>query len=193
MRIRLANLATTALFIASPHATASVAIEENYNYYDIKGSTTTELRMSINSHRDKATDLKGYDASTHWLIQWSFHYQPTQTGCRVTDADVTLTIEYKLPRWPGRGQSTNQHSNDTWDGYIANLIKHELQHGDIAKTAARNVETLLTQTKTMNDTCANLQESANKAASGVVDKSRSIHQNFDRTTNHGINTGAVFP
>ena len=43
-----------------------------------------------------------------------------------------------------------------------------------------------------SDSCSRLEGDANRMARDVIDKYVRLEKEYDRTTNHGINTGAVF-
>lgn len=186
-------MAVLCLIGASFMAAAEVSVEEAYRYYKIKGDSTSELRKSINRKRNKNTGLKGFDASTHWTIAWTFKFIPTHPGCRITQASVTVDIEYRLPKWQLRDKSTNSVTNEAWDIYINNLRDHELVHGNIAKKTVYNIESQLLKSQIKNGTCQTLQTQANRVASQLVSESRQQHIEFDTITNHGSNTGVTFP
>lgn len=192
---RITCLTIAAIFIAGTalNAAAEVSIQETYSYYKVKGNSSAKLRKSINKKRDRNTGLKGFDASTHWTITWTFKYQPTQTGCRITQATVTVNIEYRLPQWPARDRSNNFALIEAWDTYSSNLYSHELEHGNIAKAAATDIESNLLNIKQPHSDCQALQSQANQIASRLVKESRQQHTEFDTATGHGGNTGAIFP
>ncbi len=185
--------AALCLSIAAFNADAEVAINETYNYYTVQGNSTTELRKSINKKRDKNTNMKGFDASTRWTITWTFKYLPTQTDCHITEATVTVAIEYHLPQWKGRDDSKKPAIKKAWDTYSDNLHDHELQHGNIAKTTAKQIERGLLNIAPTHGDCQHLQAKGNALASQLLKKSRQQHSDFDIATNHGSDTGAIFP
>lgn len=184
-------LATICITGTAGNTAAEVSIEETYSYYKVQGNSTAKLRKSINKKRDRNTGLKGFDASTHWTINWTFKYQPTQTGCRITQATVAVKIEYRLPQWPTRDQSNNLVLIEAWNTYSNNLHNHESAHGNIAKTAANDIEHSLLNIN--HSDCELLQSQANQIASQLVKESRQQHTDFDTATDHGGNTGAIFP
>jgi len=43
------------------------------------------------------------------------------------------------------------------------------------------------------NSCEQLESDANEIGKSVIAKYSRIEKDYDRTTNHGLNTGAVFP
>lgn len=180
-------------FSANLHA--DVTLEETTIYYNISGHSTKELRKSINKNRNIIANNISFDASTRWSLGWTFNYLPADTNCFITDAIVTVKIEYRLPRWTGRDTSENSVLNKSWDTYFENLRDHESDHGHIVKNAADTINKNLLNYHKLKPTanCQKMQDQAHELAKQIVEESRLQHQTFDTETEHGGKTGAVFP
>ena len=79
-----------------------------------------------------------------------------------------------------------------WEKYYAALFEHEQGHKDLGVKAALEIENQLLNMGSRRS-CEQLELDANKMAKDVVDKYSRLEKEFDRSTNHGLNTGAVFP
>jgi predicted secreted Zn-dependent protease len=79
-----------------------------------------------------------------------------------------------------------------WDKYYAALFDHELGHKDLGSRAAAEIENQVLNMGTRSS-CEQLESDANEIGKNVIAKYSRIEKDYDRTTNHGLNTGAVFP
>ena len=173
---------------------ASVTTEERFIYYEISGNTASELRASINSHTRNFKNR--FDAATQWKITWQFGYKPRQKKCKITEVNIDASIDYVLPQWPDASKHPNKQLVNHWQRFITQLLAHEKQHGAFVKAATLEVERRII---TADDTsfappnCKKLQQLANQRAQSVITRLEMQHATFDRETNHGRDTGALFP
>ena len=100
-------------------------------------------------------------------------------------------MTYTLPRL-ARNSSTPESVVRRWDQYYAALFSHEQGHKDIGVKAAQDVKAEITAMGP-RQTCKQLETDANNIGKEVIDRYSRVEKNYDRTTNHGLNTGAVFP
>lgn len=79
-----------------------------------------------------------------------------------------------------------------WDKYYAALSDHEPGHQDLGSMAAAEIEN---QRLNMGKrgSCVKLASDANETGKSVIAKYSRIEKDYDRTTNHGLNTAVVFP
>ena len=160
--------------LSIPHATIQ--------YYDVFGSTESELRAQLDAKGP--VDPSGYkgDALTRWSYNWSWFGFGTDV-CDLSTATVSYQIAVTLPHW-------NPPANAPpalvakWVNYIHALVVHETGHVEFA-AAQQSVILAAIQ----NATCA----TANAAAQAVLQRIRRHDIEYDAATNHGATQGARFP
>ena len=79
-----------------------------------------------------------------------------------------------------------------WDTYYAALFDHELGHRNLGSRAAAEIENQVLNMGT-RDSCEQLESDANEIGKSVIARYSRFEKDYDLTTNHGLNTGAVFP
>jgi predicted secreted Zn-dependent protease len=153
-------------------------------YYDISGSTASELRASMDSLRpkDPYDGNRPVDAYTGWYISWNWPGYGTE-NCDLSAAVVTYQINVTLPRWQAPAGASPELIV-TWERYIQNLSVHEKGH---VNNVVSNYPGILTVIQ--NATCSTAETAAQKALESL----REFDVNYDRETNHGATQGAVFP
>lgn len=152
-------------------------------YYDITGSTETELREQMNRLRPKSDkDTARYDALTEWIYQWGWPGYGT-TKCDLSQATVSFKITVTLPRWvPPPNASVDLITK--WEKYMRALIAHEKGHVD---NVVAHYSTVLTSIKNAN--CYTAEDSIDM----VIKRIQKQEEFYDAITNHGTSRGAVFP
>ncbi len=160
--------------ISIPHATIQ--------YYDIFGSTESELRAQLDAKGP--VDPSGYkgDALTRWSYNWSWLGFGTD-ACDLSTAAVSYQITVTLPRW-------NPPANAPpalvakWINYVHALVTHETGHVEFAAAQQPVILAAIQNAK-----CA----TANAAAQAVLQRIRQHDIEYDAATNHGATQGAQFP
>jgi predicted secreted Zn-dependent protease len=159
-------------------------------YYDIVGSTDRALNQQMHEKGPIGTEGKRVDGHTHWHVQWYFHYQPANEGCRFTDLDVTVTGTITLPRWAGdEGPAALRKK---WRRFVDALRIHEDGHYAHGLSAAREIEAL-GRTFRIAEGCAAISKRFNTEAQAILTKYQKADVDYDADTRHGRSQGAVFP
>lgn len=167
-------------------ARAEPNIQSETHYYEVDGKTARAIRQDMN--RKRSGD---YDAYTKWWINWHFYWKESPAQCALTRAKVDAAIKFTLPKLASRSKA-NQEAKQRWQSYYQALIAHENGHRDLGIQAANVIEeALLTMDSAAS--CALLEKQANALAHGIIDEYIAKNKQYDLDTNHGINTGAVFP
>jgi predicted secreted Zn-dependent protease len=149
----------------------------NILYYQIRGSTETELAKEIQT---KGPD--GYAGYTNWYIRWGWPGFGHEE-CDLSKAWITTKVSVTLPEWdPPTGVPADLIKN--WTEFNTALYKHEMGHvGNI------NNALPLIQQAIQGADCI----TADSAADQVLDKLRGWDVEYDDKTDHGRTQGAVFP
>ena len=169
----------------TPAPTAVTSVDIPYakiTYYDIGGSTETELRDQMNTHAPVGPDSYRGDALTTWSIRWTWDGYGTEE-CDLRSATATYDIKVTMPRWvPPKDASPELI--EKWNRYILALGGHEKAHVD---NVIANLPYVINAIR--RATCATAEAKAQEVLAGI----RQNDVNFDATTNHGETQGAKFP
>lgn len=156
-------------------------------YYDVAGSSASELRAQLDSHRE----TERVDAYTDWQIQWRYDYARSADGCRLESLIVSLDVTLTFPRWtPPEGVSPALQ--ERWRAYLAALEAHEQGHEKLAAQAADEIAAALSSLP-LYPSCAELEQAADEAGERVLQRYRQLELEYDRETEHGATQGARFP
>jgi predicted secreted Zn-dependent protease len=167
---------------SAPGTVAGVVANAAMQYYDITGTTATELRASINASGPVDSSGQHNDALTMWNIDWTWPLNP-DSSCILSNATITTTITVTFPRWsPAPGASATLVQQ--WNTYQAALVTHESGHVSFVVATAPDVLAAI-----KGATCA----TAEAAAQAAVARIRQHDVDYDAETSHGATQGARFP
>ncbi len=154
-----------------------------FTYYEVSGTTATELRRSIDKARP-ADPKNGdrFDALSHWRVAWAWK-SDGKTKCDLSATTLSFSATVLMPRLAAP-DSLSPELRARWDHYIAALETHEAGH---VRHAYDHHGEVLTAIK--GATC----ETVSKAAQAAIDKIDEYNIEYDRQTRHGETQGAVFP
>lgn len=151
-------------------------------YYDVTGTTASELRASMTAQGTVDAAGRHNDAFTMWNIDWTWPLNPDRS-CVLAHATITATITVTFPRWLASAGASPSLIVE-WNTYQRALVEHEGGHVSFV-------------TATANDVLAAIQaascDTAEGAAQAVVARIRQHDLDYDAETNHGFTQGAHFP
>ncbi|MEO6601719.1 MAG: DUF922 domain-containing protein [Polyangiaceae bacterium] len=153
---------------------------EHEDDYIVMGTTSQELRRSIDSNRGQ-----DYDAFTNWDIQWRVK------SCATSIWSVSLDVGYRLPKWDPPANA-DQVLVAQWQRYDTALHCHEYGHAEIGLACANRVYVALSALPGNSD-CVALSKSATAAFNQILSDCRTADVKYDTATNHGATMGATFP
>lgn len=165
--------------------TALTAVDIPYaeiTYYDVSGSTETELRDQLDAMGPVGPDGYHGDALTTWFIRWTWDGYGTD-DCDLHSATATYDIKVTMPRWMPP-QDASPALIEKWNKYMLALTAHEKVHVDNVIANLPNVINTIRRA-----TCSTAETQAQGILSGI----RLNDTNFDSTTDHGATQGAQFP
>jgi predicted secreted Zn-dependent protease len=176
-----------ALVAAIVPAASQAAVIRNLSNptYAISGNTASQLRQQM---IDRGPG--DHFAYTSWRISWSYRTYIDGSGrCRTKDVRVSQSVIKKMPTWSAPA-SASRDLRLKWYFFITALAKHENGHVWLSALAANDIDTWI---RALNDpSCSNVHRAASFGAYGRLDKLRAQDIAYDRSTNHGLNDGAVF-
>ena len=126
--------------VAINAAEARITIRESTKYYNIRAKNAQEVFRQISRNGLKRSGIKHAVATT--LIKMKIDNVKIQRRgrrCVVKDVRVKLTLVYSYPRWRNIKKSSKS-ARKKWNRYYKQVVRHEKNHGALAKKMARNME-----------------------------------------------------
>ena len=181
---------TYAIALLMPCASLAVPdVKTRSIYYMVSGDTIEAIRADIRKKSPVKQNGKLHVAYTKWNVNWRFWWLESSDACMITRVATTLDVAYTLPK-------LEQHAAippallERWDNYYSALFDHEQGHKDFGMKAAAEIERSLSEMEP-RPSCSQLEIDANTLAKAVISKFSRLEKAYDRTTNHGLNTGVV--
>ena len=164
-------------------------INESYRYYDVKGTSTDEVRKQMRKNGTKWNDGHVYAALTTWNIKYNYGITKRNGAYVVSSVETNIDIKFDLPRWKP-GSTPPAHMASQWDNYSERLIEHENGHRDLAVNAAAEVNKVLSTLGSFSSK-QELQQEADRRVKAALDQHKKTQVAYDDHTSHGITQGAV--
>ena len=158
-----------------------IDVNDQVEYYDIRGKTLRELRIDAHVNGPVARDTTWFGL-THYQIHWTYSYYHQPTLCRLTNVRMMVDVIVTLPRWVD-SSDVDPAAVYWWANSSEQVRTHESHHVQIAVDGASEVRSLLMR-ETSSD-CALLTRSANEEAAVILRRVAEQQQNFDHQSHHG--------
>ena len=166
-----------------PSVKGAVQIE----YYDVTGSTVSEIRDSLrtNGHVD-GRGMRRY-AYTDWFIYWKW---PTRQDGTIdlSRAESHYTVRISMPRW-NKPVYASPEVEESWREFSDALLLHEQGHADFAHNNAWVVGEAIRQAAHRNPALTAAE--ADQIGHEEVRKINEMDKRYDEVTRHGATQGAV--
>lgn len=163
----------------------------NTVYYMVGGNTAEDIWADIMAKTPVLQNGKQHIAYTKWHVNWRFWWLDNGESCDISKVTTKLDVTYTLPRLK-KTSTTPEPVITRWEEYYSALFDHEQGHKDLGIKAAIEVENEISNMGPKSS-CNQLELDANKIGNNVINKYSRIEKEYDRSTNHGLNSGAVFP
>ena len=160
---------------------AGIDVNDQIEYYDIRGKTLRELRIDAHVNGPVARDTTWFGL-THYQIHWTYGYYRQPTLCRLTNVKMMVDVIVTLPRWVD-SSDVDPAAVYWWANSSEHVRTHEGHHVQLAVDGAADIRSLLMR-KTGSD-CALLARSANEEATVILRRLAEQQQNFDHESRHG--------
>lgn len=166
-----------------------LSVDTQRRFYMIEGNTAEEIRENLDTNRSAATEGISFDAYTHWYITWNYKFLQSPGSCTIDAVATHIAVEQILPQLI---TPVADELQDRWNRYIEALQHHENGHKNIGIQAAEKINRLLEQLNPKTN-CAALEQTVNQTAEDILRQYNLIEKKYDKETQHGAKTGAVFP
>ncbi len=157
-----------------------------YTYYEVSGSSVSELEASLRERGPKDDLGKARFAYTDWTVEWNWKRFDDGT---IDPQSIKLTCiaTILLPKVANTDGKIADDLLSAWNGFIERTKAHELNHvSHIDKTAPA----ILTRLKEEHRRTGTLtRERAEKIISEVIAEIRGLDRRYDARTNHGFTEG----
>lgn len=165
-------------------------LSETFEYYDVQGQCSDDLRRQLRQNGIPWSDGKKYDSVTEWEVRWDYGYAHGQHSCSVDAFSVTVDIRYRYPRW--------QHGADApaalvkkWDAYMRNLVDHETLHRYQVEERVLELNQAVAALPPAVS-CADLDVMVRNLCRDKMKELRQDQERYDLFSGHGAAQGAVF-
>jgi predicted secreted Zn-dependent protease len=172
-------------------AIAEPEIRVNHVYYMVEGNTAENIQADINRKSPVQNNGRRHAAHTRWHVSWKFWWTDNGSSCEISKVTTRLDVVYTLPRL-NKSSAMPEPVLARWDKFNTALFSHEQGHKQLGVMAAKEIEDNILSIGPGNN-CTVLELDANTIARKVIEKYSLIEKEYDRSTNHGLNTGAVLP
>jgi len=188
---KLTVLLSPLFFLLPLTAFAKPELKTRNIYYTVSGNTAEDVWADISRKSPVKHNGRLHVAYTKWNVNWQFWWLEKAESCEITRVKTVLDVTYTLPRLEQTAAMPDGLSR-RWQKYHAALLDHEQGHSDLGMKAASEIENAISSMAS-HTTCKQLEQAANEMGKEIIDKYSKIEKDYDRSTNHGLNTGAVFP
>jgi predicted secreted Zn-dependent protease len=173
-----------------PFASSAVPDLKTRNiYYMISGKTIDAIKTDIRNKTPVKHNGKLHVAYTKWNVNWRFWWLELPDACEITRVATTLDVAYTLPKLEHQA-ALPAKLLARWESYFSALLDHEQGHKDLGMKAATEIEQTISNMEPRTS-CSQLERDANELAKTVISKYSRLEKEYDRTTNHGRNTGVI--
>lgn len=178
------------LFVTVCQAEGETEVFEKIETYRFSGLTPAEMRQSLNLSSPVKHEGKTFHAHTTWFVKWYFQWIYEDGKYRINDANSTVEIKFIMPEWIDEAKAPTEVVMK-WKQYFIALKQHEDGHAEIGIEAANAVVKAIRDVDPQPDS-KQLEAKANAAANRVLERYRMQEIEYDRKTQHGEKTGAIF-
>ena len=166
---------------------AGLSIATHERYYDVTGTTVSELRDAI---RRLGPQEQGQaaDALTVWDLEWTYGEGRSADSCTLSAVRVTLTVTTTLPRWDPPADAPARLIT-AWRDYLDHMKIHEAGHRAIAERYAHRLLTALTGLRA--GSCDAVWDAGSRTAARINAEGQARNRAYDVETKNGQTQGVV--
>ena len=155
-------------------------VEERTEYYDVTGSSASELHLAMRGRGPKgargATPWVSSSATTSWDVRTQAHYLLEDGLCAVKSVSTSVRIVTIMPRWADRVEGSPLARS--WDRMMRGLAAHERRHAENGILAAKAIQERVSALAPAR-TCGELDHSLKAASNALIEKYRGEDSVYD--------------
>ena len=170
---------------------AEPVIHIKHKLYSVNGTSAKAIRSSMTRNSPVIHNGIKHDARTDWFVSWNYRWHQSQHDCALTSVSTKLEVTYTIPELTTLAE-LKEPVTSQWNTYYTALLQHEKGHKDFGLKSAREIEQALLAISPQSN-CDELEKEANATGHRILKKYAQLEKAYDRTTNHGVNNGAIFP
>lgn len=187
--MRLAALLAGTLVLAlsgeGGRDTSRCAVNIEYSYYAVSGSTLGEIKRSIRANGPVDPDGKRRYARTDWKIKWSWD-RSAAGSIDPGSVHVTCKARVTLP-YHERLDALSPEERARWNEYLAILEKHEMNHVLHVEAVAPEISHRIAERQSRAGSVS--AKTAQAIAKTVLKEIRQLDRAYDKNTRHGATEG----
>jgi len=168
---------------------SQVQVKEKFDYYEIDGSTTDELRAQMKRNGTTWNDGKVYAALTTWDIHYHYDIAPTNGGYALSAITTSVDVTIHLPKLVPSARTPVQLIS-SWNSYLQHLKTHEFGHRDIAIGIGKEIYQALAALGSSSSK-SELDREAQNLVKAKFQRLKEDQIGYDQETRHGKEQGAV--
>jgi predicted secreted Zn-dependent protease len=152
-------------------------------HYDVRGADGNALLADL-----ARRGPKGFHGMTNWRYDYRYRYEPApRGGCRVSSVSTSVSGRILMPRWVDEAKAAAP-LRETWQRYVAALMRHEEGHMANGQALSRALQSDLGALTA--PTCEQLESRVDRTAQALIDDHRARDHRYDIETRHGTTQGA---
>ena len=154
-----------------------VRVSEATRFYAISGRTPADFAAAMSRNGPfSGQHRRRVWATASRTMRYRLDRRRQGGRCRVTRAEVTLKIDYTMPRLRGRVAGA---ARTKWNRMYKILNRHERVHGRYYKDLAKQTQAALARIKPQRS-CASLDTVAARIVQRLSRKNQALNDRFDR-------------
>lgn len=180
-------LAILVFVMAAGTAYAEPITRIGSSYYYVEGSSALILTGQMEKKGPADASGQHHIAYTNWSVQWRFRHNMSDGVCKMEKVSVMVGLTSIRPRWRDKKKGTPA-LKERWKQMIEAIDRNEAYHKQEAIEAGKQIEDALNNLQP-TATCEKMTETANKVASGILEKHKKASYDYDKSNDYGRKNG----
>lgn len=179
MNCTVAMLWALGLSLGIAASAQAASVKQRVSYFPVYGDTLEKLEASMLKNGPHFNDgASGHPGAATVSFDGTVSYKPTERGCAVDKADFSLVVDLSLPKWTNRS-GASEETVFLWETFERDVVRHEMQHADIARKWVKKLEMAVRNTSSATD-CESLEAAVNKTSERYMKWHEAEQRDFDR-------------
>lgn len=159
------------------------------SYYYVEGGSALILTGQMENKGPADSTGRHHIAYTKWSVQWRFRHNMHEGVCKMEKVSVLVGVTSIRPRWRDEKKGTPA-LQQRWKQMIEAIDRNENHHKQEALEAGKQIEDALNNLQPAA-TCEEMTETANRVASGILEKHKKASYDYDQSNDYGRKNGVT--